>query len=106
MLLEFLVDIKRILEKSIGNILNMYCAMSEEHWIIHYALMVTIFSCRVILMLIGKGIWMAEDLRLVIYSLWQEVLFLGVARSKVQLLFHPWKQSKLLHLKQQRKVYG
>jgi hypothetical protein len=92
----------------------------EEHWkqikyvlyyvrgtlIILYVLMVTTFGYRVILMLIGKGILMNGDLHLVIYSHWQEVLFLGAASYNNQLLFHPWKPDILLHWKQQRKVYG
>ena len=84
----------------------MCYVMSKEPWIIHCVLTVIIFNCRVILMLIGKGIWMTGNLRQVIYSLWQEVLFLGVAGSKIQLLFRPWKLNILLHLTQQRKEYG
>ena len=79
--------------------------MLEELWIILYVSMVTTFSCRVILMLIGKQILMNGDLHLVIDSHWQEVLFLGAASYSNQLLFHPWKLNILLHQKQQRKVY-
>ncbi|WVZ62122.1 hypothetical protein U9M48_011904 [Paspalum notatum var. saurae] len=54
--------------KQIKNVLRYV----KEHWIIHCVLTVIIFSCRVILMLIDKGIWMTGNLRLVTYLLWQE----------------------------------